>query len=486
MAVRSMGRIPVYVYIPPKSFPVYRIEIYTQSGDTYDITNRVLNGEYTDGITETIGNFNFTINNVDQAYLGKWNLYDQVRIYMDYASSATTLRFIGLIEKLSKQGIWINLRGRSSALKTMGTTITKSYTNYTHDIIQDLISSYFSEITGTNIDTSESTDTIVTVSWYQKPFWECIQELCFRAGYDAYIDSTFDFHYFVSGILNNDTEAVVHTSNLLQVSDFTPDLSVVKNRVIVYGAKVEDMQIIWTAEDSSSISSYGVKEEIISDSNIRTRSQAQARAEYELSLKKDPPIVGEVISLLLPTIAPGEKIKLSSPLSGLDPGYYAIQKFTHQFPNEGIAKTTLTIEKETSTIPKILKKRIAFETESTEKENPYEMRYSWLFTFDTDNGTHSGTQIIDGILKLSTGESNGSWESELLELDNPFTVIEARVSGDNLVGVEVWASADGNPYTKIAGPGERAKVILSGIDLKIRLNLNSPYTQIKAASILYK
>ena len=105
-----------------------------------------------------------------------------------------------------------------------------------------------------------------------------MQDLCHSASFDAYIDSSLDCHYFESGTVDNSTEAVVHDSNLIEVGDFAQDFSLIKNRIIVYGAEIEGLPLIKTAEDSDSISDNGVKELIIQDTNIRTETQCQERA----------------------------------------------------------------------------------------------------------------------------------------------------------------------------------------------------------------
>jgi len=499
MAVRSLRNIPVRVWIPPTYHPIYKIEIH-QSASPYtiwDITDDIYEGEVTDGVTETIGSFSFTIDNSRQQYSDKFVLYDTIRIKMNYATTATTVRFGGVIEKISHRGPKIILTGRSMAARLMGTTVTQSFSNeYTHDIVQSLFTTYFSTSLfysgDTYIDTSTATDTRVSVDWYQKPFWECIKELCNIAGYDAYINSgdivseTNYVHYFVSGSRTNTTEAVVHESNLIETGDFTPDLSVVKNRIIVYGAKVEDMQIVWTEEDVDSILKYDVKEKIINDSNIRTTAQAKERAVYELNLHKDPPIIGEVTSLGLPTLAPGEKVRISDPFSGLDPNYYTIQKYTHKFSNEQPMMTTLSIKKEMTSVSQLFKSRIVFEKESVEMENPNELRYSWIDTFDSDSGVHSNTEITDGVLKLQSGQSSGTWISGVNNLSSNATVCELRIKGESLSGTDYWISVDnGINYQKISL--NRALTLSPpGTNLKIKIDLNSSATQIDSMMLLYK
>lgn len=486
MAVRSLTRIPVYVFIPPNEEIEYKIEIYTSSGETIDITDDIIEGEYTDGITDTIGNFAFTIDNTNQAYNDKFNLYNEIRIYSDYATSAITKRFTGLIEKVSTKEEDIVITGRSIASRVMGITVTYSTTDYTHEILSYILTTYASYITQNNIDITEDTDTQVTINWYQKPFWECVLELCNRSGYDAYIDCNSDFNYFVSGTRENTAEAVVHEHNLIEVGDFTPDLTNIKNRIIVYGAVIEEQQIIWTEEDNNSIDSYDVKELIINDSNIITIEQAQSRALYELSLNKDPPIIGEIISIALATIMPGERIRISDQESKLYPAFYNIQKFTQKFGEEEL--TILTIQKEQSTISKILKKRITFETQAIDKTNPNEMRYSWFFDFNTDSGTHetpAKTEITGGVLKLKSGETSGTWISEVNTLSSNATSCELRakvnaigsnyyVSTDNGI---TWQSISLNTLLTLSPPGQY---------LKIKVELNSASTEIDSLCLLYK
>jgi hypothetical protein len=369
----------------------------------------------------------------------------------------------------------------------MGITVTQSYSiEYTHAIIEDLISKYCStNITTSNIDTTEATDKLVTLNWYQKPFWECILELCNRSGYDSYIDSSFDFHYFVSGSINNTTECVVHEQNLIETGEFAPDLSVLKNRIIVYGAKIEQQQILWTEEDDTSIASYDVKELIVNDANITTVAQAKARAEYELSLYKDPPTIGEVTSLGLPTLSPGEKLRISDPINNLTPGYYTIQKFTHKFDNDNPMMTVLTVQEETSTLPKILKKRITFETQTSEMENPYEMRYSWLFDFIVDSGTHSTTEITGGVLKTTAGNATGTWISDVNTLSENALSCELRAKVNSIGSVYYVSTDDGANWQSIT-LNTLLNLSPPGTNLKIKVELNAEATEIDSICLLFK
>ena len=479
MAVRSMKKIPVKVWIPPTYGALYKIEITRSDDSTDDITNIIYEGEVVDGVTDTIGNFYFLIDNSAETYTGVWTGNEVIKIYIDYATTATTLRFRGRIEKVSYQDNKIRINGRSESKKLLDITVTQEYTSTgTSSIITDLFDKYV-DFTYTNVS-SETTS--VTSTWYQKPMFECIRELCNATGYDFYVDSNLDAHYYESGTVNNTNEAVIHTSNLFSVGDFAYDQSLIKNRIIVYGDKIEDMDIIATAEDATSQTEYEIKELIINDRNIKTEIQAQERADYELSLAKDPPLVGDVTSIGLATIQPGENIQISAPYSNLSPAYYKILKYRHEF--KGFMKTILTIEKEPKSVYHILKERISAEQKLSEMPNPNEMRYSWIDTFDTDTGTHSTTEVIDSVLK--TTNTTGTWISEVKSLSLNATDVELRAKGIALAGTLYYVSSDnGNTWQAIS---LNTKLILAppGDNLKIKIDLTSSSTEIESINLLYK
>jgi hypothetical protein len=225
---------------------------------------------------------------------------------------------------------------------------------------------------------------------------------------------------------------------------------------------------------------------IIYDANIKTETQAQERADYELSINKDPPLVGDVIAFGLPTLQPGEKIQISDPLSNLNPDYYKILKYKHEF--RGIMKTMLTIEKEPRQIHHLIKDRIGAEQKLSEMPNPNEMRYSWIDTFDADSGIHSdeSTKITDGVLKTDGGAS-GTWISDNKALSSDAIAYELRVNGDVLAGTTYYVSSDGgSTWQSVAALNTAYDMSPPGSNLKIKVVLSSASTQIKSLSLMYK
>jgi len=479
----KIGGFPINVFVPPTFSPEYKIIIETSS-ESIDVTRDLIDGSYTDGITETIGNFSIIIDNSSQQYTNRISLYDKLKIYLDYGEP-TTLVFTGLIERPSSTDNRMILTGRSSAVRTIGKLVTYSATEKARsEILKEIVDKYFMGI----ISTSGVDDDleIATVNYVEKPFWEVVEELCSAGSYDAYIDANFVLYYFPSGSIINETEAIVNTVNLIETSDFSPDLQSVTNRVKVYGADNDGVRIIATAEDTASQSSYDIKEVVVTDSGLTTLEDAQAKADYELSKNLTPPIVGTVKCLLLPTLKPGERLRISDSYNGLLPTEdgYTIQKFTHIFSNDEPPQTEVTVQKERSSIPQILKKRIKFEYTVTDTENANEMKYSIVNTFDTDTGTHNNTKIESGSLYATSLPAE--WVSPVFSLTYLPTQIESRFGGNNLAGVSVFFSTDGGgSYTYVPNT-EVTSISSETSEYIIKVVFDSTSTELKTIGLYYK
>lgn len=490
----SLGRskpLPIFIWIPPTFGSVYKVEIVS-SGVAYDITDVIISGEYSDGVTETIGNFNIKFDNSGQDYTSLFSLYDSLNIYMDYSATATTKRFVGRIERISKSESNVVIIGKSMAAVYIGKNITYSATNTARStILSGIITKYFnssgsaytgSDLTVTNL---ESDTGVMTVNYVDKPFMEVVEEICFAGSRDSYIDINGDFHYFASNSRQNTTEAVVHEYNLITTGDFSPDAQGIYNKVKVYGATVGNIPLLYTSEDSASQGIYGVKELKITDTSITSLTQAQFRADYELSINKDPLTIGETTSLGLPTIQPGQQVRISDPLNGLNPGYYTIQKYTHKFSNDEPFQTILTVKKERSSIPKILKKRIKFETGVTGGDNINDLDYSYLFDFSSDIGTHNGTEIS---INTSTGNGeltwtaiNGTWSSPIVRLPSNITSIEPRIEGVSGT-VSIKISIDNGSFSEFVSG---ITTVPSGKDVQIQLTSVTTDPVITSVGFLY-
>jgi hypothetical protein len=486
MAVINLKKIQPIVWIPPSDSAVFKLTVEDSDGIEDDITDFVKSFEIIDGVTEGIGTFAFTVVNGDGYFNDKWSGMEIVRFYCDYAATATTLRFRGRLELPSFKNHMVECQGRSEALFLMDKTVTEQYEDVdTAVIIADLIDKYGdSRYTKTNIDALSGTT--ITINWYQKDFWDCVQDLCEAAVYDCYVDANLDVHYFASESRTNENEAIVHDKNLIEVGDFVQDNQQIRNKIIVYGAVIEDSQIIYTAKDDTSITRIGIKEDIVSDSNVTNKTQAQELADYLLSIKKDPPQLGDVVSFMLATIQPGEMIPISAPDDNIEPLAYKCVRYSHVY-DESSFQTTVTINKEPKKISQIVKKQIqqdnAFQDTNS---NPYGMEYSYNTVFSTATGVLTNTEISSDSLHLATGQSSGEWISDTETVSSNVTEIYLSAAGDILTGATFYVSVDGGTSYQSYSLKEKKTLTQPNTALKVKIEINNTSTHIKSVSVLYK
>jgi len=485
VVVSSLRRTIGWVWKQPTFYPVWKLEII-KGNTTYDVTADAMSGEVNDGATETIGSFNIKLANYTGTYTNVFTGNEEVKFYADYAATATTLRFLGRIDKAAYSNYTLIITGRSESVAYLGATVTKQYTNQeASTILTDLISAYSTGFTTTNVVAST---TNMTVNWYQKPFWDCVKEICNASGSDAYIDSSKDWHFFREKTITSTTEAIVHGANLLNTGEFAEDKAQIRNRIIVYGQESIAGPLIYTAEDADSyIDLKRWQEEPINDTNITTYAQAQERGDYELSVRLIPPIVGDLTSIGLPTLNPGDKLRISDPDNGITPNAYRVISFKHNFGNDDIMKTTVTIEKSSPTVSSVLKDRISGEQKLADLSNPYEKRFSYNFGFDDETLTesHSNTQIVDSRLLLVSG-TTGTWTSTARTATSDVTSVHIKASGEAIPGTVFYISVDNGITWETVSLDANYTLLSTGRNPKLKIDINSAGTQLDWVSVLYR
>lgn len=463
--------------------------VETSDGAIYDITDILMEGRIINQVTEGIGSFEVTFPHAGEEYLGVFVPTNIFRFYSDYASGTpTTLRFRGIVEKPSYMNNTIRLSGRSDGLFLLDRTVTKSFANAdTADIFRALITAY-GDGRFTTVNIPASTGVNLTVDWRQKPFGDCARDLCTASGYDWYVDETLDVNFFEKDSRENADEAMIHDQNLIEIGEFAPDASQVKNVVRVYGKNDNGVQVFYTAKDASSVATYGTKELLIQDDNISTYEAAQALGDFLLSDGLAPPIVGDVRGIMLSTIQPGQSIVLSAPYDGLYPVLYSINKFEHIFGGDGYW-TTLTINKEPRRLSDVMRGRIEAENRSQDVgTNPFELDYSLSTTFDSPaEGTVSGTEIVDGVLKLIEGQGLGTWTTAARALSANLVQVSVNVDCEQKTGLTVDVSGNGGiSYQNVPLNTLVAIGAASGTSLVLRLTLDEAATQVDGISLFYK
>lgn len=262
-----------FIPIPRAFTPDWKVEIIR--GDTTDdVSSYLLYGKYVPMVTEGIGDFEIKLlDDTTQTLGSRYTGTETVRIYIDNDITAATKRFEGKVEKVQKiyddGGYQVKLTGRHISKELLSLMVSKSYTGTAiSSILTDLISSYLSGYTTTNIVATTAT---TTISFVDEPFWDCVKDLCELANYDCYIDNSKDFHFFARNSILCSTQAIYPAEMMKNegLGDTTFD---VVNRIRVYGAS----GIVYTADDLNSQATYGVIEgSPISDTSITTYAEAK-------------------------------------------------------------------------------------------------------------------------------------------------------------------------------------------------------------------
>ena len=363
-------------------------------------------------------------------------------------------------------------------------TVTESYSGSltSDEILKDLVDTYLTGYTYTNVG---ECSVAPTISWDNKPLWDCIVDLCELSTFDAYLDSDKDFHFFEKESITNEIDAIVWRDNMLEIESLGTDTIDVKNRIIVYGEDDAGLPIVYRTDDlvSQAVTGRGIKEEVIKDTSIKTYQQAKERGDAELALKKSTATGGSILSIILPDINPGDMLYVTNPVQHIN-GTYRVVQYTHLLP---IEQTKVIISKD-RTIPQLFKDNKKSELRLQKITNPYKMTKSYNFTFDNldnvDQTLSSAVTVDEGKLKISSGVQ-GIMISDLRSESTDITYVQLKVVGDALAGTEYYVSTD-NADTWDQVNLEEETAVTAGTDLRIKIILNSTSTLIDSLAVLYR
>jgi hypothetical protein len=293
---------------------------------------------------------------------------------------------------------------------------------------------------------------------------------------------------FKTNTWDNENEGIYYDYNLLDVGDFGDDLSSVKNKVRIYGAVIDGVQFIYTAQDTISQGLYGTRVEIIDDENISDETQAKEVGDYWLSHLKDPVTVGEVKGLFLANLFPGQRIWVASPADTINDGLYQIQSYKHEIDFNRSLTTTVNVEKKPRTISHVLSNMIQSQQDLKQVSlNPEDMDYSYIFLFNTDTGTHDKTEITSGLLQLQAGQSSGTWISGAKNTDADVTQCYIVAIGTGLDNATIYVSSDNGLNWLVCGNKSLASILSNyGRNLRVKVVISSASTQVDSLAVMYK
>ena len=472
-----------FIWIPRPYTPNFKVLI-----NSVDVTVDVLYCEFTRPCTTEIGVCKLNLYNGHKNYSQFYDGGETIQIYLDMGT-ATTLQFTGFIEaqKTLRNGgsEELEIQGLHDSGKLLDMTVTKTYSGETlATILNDLRASYASWVTLTNVSTA-LTDTI-TISWNNKPFWECIIDLCNILSADAYLDNTDDLHMFAQDSIECTMDAVVLEDNVIGIEGLGTDKIEHKNKVIVYGKD----NLVWVSEDTTASAGYYVKEHVIRDDDVQSQTEAKALADAKLLELAAGDLQGSAKATLLPYLNPGEKLWISIPTQKIHGQYRAIN-IKHVIERSYFVTTEVTVMRTGFAIPKFMKDRLKRELSTERVENINEMKYSYYFSFDDNSNVNTMTDltITESKLKVSTGKTSGTLYSNTYTHSADATYAEARIIGENLSASKFYVSTDnGITYTQIYHKTKTA--IPNGLLIKIKIELiqdaASTNPEIESFCLLYK
>lgn len=506
--VRNLGGIgktkpiPSTHFIPPRFAPVWKLEIVTDT-ETIDATELIASGEFSDGVTDKIGDFMFRLLDPSNTTSDKVDEFDTVNVYLDYGSTATTLRFTGKIErKSSAEQIYLDISGRSVAMIATGVNI-----NYSSEgpkarsqIITEVIEFVNSKNSSENqISTSGIEEDLTTadVSFGEIPFWQVISEICNGGNRDAYVSTGLVFNYFERGSRENSTEAIVESINLVEAFDFAKDTEKIVTKVRVYGKQDGNVPIIYSSSSDTNQTKGIVKELKIDIGTILTPAQAKDLADSSAAAQNVAPTIGTMVSTMLPTILPGEKLNITNPTNNIPPASYEINSYRHLFTEDGSPQTAVVINKDRVDVSEIIKRSYNFQNDVTENINPRKMDFSIVYDYSLevgdrlfDDGTFDNTELEVGstgigVLKTVSGET-GTWISEEILTDAPVSTIEIRENSEDLAGSKFFVSLDrGVTFKEIGSDSGNFTFSNPQNSIIVKAEIKSSNTRIKKIGILY-
>ena len=451
--------------------------------------------EFTRAVAPEIGDFKINLINADGKFSNLYSGGEVVKLFVDF-SNGTTKRFEGTIDNIkNKRGAFevLEISGGHISAELLDLTVTKEFNGEKtcDEILKEIISDKLTGYSSTNVATSTVSPTL---KWSNVPFWTAVDQLCQLAvadneknsdlnRFDCYVDDSKDFHFFKENSIENNNEAIVWNDTLIDLGGFGDKIYVTKNKAIVYGVDDAGLVIIRTDNNASAQTSFNLKEDVIRNTDIVSGTQAAEIANAIISNQAQPKKEGSVLSFILPSLAPGDKIRITDTTMKINQ-QIKISKFTHMYPQE---RTKMIMTRE-QTIPNILRETQLADLANADIINPFEMTKSINFTYDTFDGLalfDSNIQVTDGKIKLSSG-TTGEFTSIVFSQENKITQVQLLLVGEKLITVVVKVRANGSDIFQQISPSVLSTLTNSGRDIEIQVQINDADTEIESLALLIK
>lgn len=479
MAVRRAGNmrndLQMVIPIQKVTNTQPKVEIIKNPGEdneeTDDVTSKVIDSEWTKPVTVGIGTYSIILSNAGGRISDMYNKGDHIKCYLDN-TDGTTVQFWGRIDypkdKIKESGQTLTIEGRHRSW-----ILTETNVNFEADdiepsqLLKNIIDKFTTGFTYTNV---AATSTTMSVRWNYKPFWECVIEICNKAGVDCYVDDDLDFHLFAENSIINEDAFIADNGNYIDSANLGTDDAYERTRVTVEGRDNGGLPIIYTAISTTETT---VREApAVVDPSLNTLAQVKAKAEAELAIYEDRQVQATIKSKGLETLAPGDNVPVIITRQKIF-GYYKVLEFTHRWGHKSPWVTTSVIEEEITETLNLLQ-RARKENEIQPANNPEKFLFSFNMEFNDESQIASKTGVIvqDGWLKLST--SPGTMTSET----------QTAPGNINKVMLMVTGFAVGNTTYKLSANGGASSINISvGIPVAIPAGQQSNKLQLEIDSM---
>ena len=489
--------IPISIYEPK-----WKIVAYDMDGNAItvlDVPNNISNtisAEYSLTATENIGTFRVVLSNLNGQFLRKFNGGELVYIYMD-DDLATTLKFLGKIDNVYYglslgDGFTVTIEGRQKPELVDDVTSISFYNasplqcfigNSLEGTEQDSNGNwnngvlYNTEVTW-HPDNVISGSATFTQTFENRSFWEIFRTICESLDLDFYIfyDSNWYIRVFNKETIFNENEYASYGENISSVGDFGYNNNDVKNNVVIYGKDNDNVIRIITRGDLDSQADLWKKTQVISDSNLTTYDQMLSKANEALTKSATREKSGNLTTLILPTLNPGETIQITIPYCDID-DTFRIKSFTQTYGSGG-SFTSLEVARRRQRLSRYFEDALNIEGALTPYSNLNNMKDSIVLDFEsTDKFTLVNCSITDGILRLDTGETYGTLTTNAVasvpEGDVTYSVSECelRIKANNFSGCSYRASNDDGITWETINPGVLHSFTSTGTSVRLEVTL---------------
>jgi len=478
-----------------------------------DVSSHVVSSHVDLGSTNRVGSFSVLLDNGNGRYTDTFSKNSVVQIWINYDNVFTGDPMIeGRLEVpeyiMENNGaLYLQISGRDymcEADRLVFEDFSATPTS-TSEVIKYLRDKYASGHSSSNtyIDTIQ---TNITPSWNGRPLLQAIRDCIQESGgnHTFRIDSNKVWHIRQKGTVVSGL-GIIYQGNMISGNNIDGDLQSMKNRTWVVGSSELGNILIHRDDDSTSQSSYNIRETMVEDTNLINYDQVSNKSSNLNSVSSTMEQKGSCQSYGLPTLVPGEEILLINPFLKLNE-FKTVVDVSHSLDASGFI-TSISYQEQEKGIMEMIIESKKTEQERIQNKNLHGMTRTHYITFnDTDYGESGDdpnddaqldsltkTLVWDNTLMLQLNESSGEAQTKTLSEDAEITHVLLKVTGNNFKSDEgeTWfrceITTDGSNYVDVEPDtlveipsSKRGKVIIA------KFHFASLTTKLTSASILYK